>query len=89
MSAPVNLRLTTAGDGARLICEWCGRASRRAYPLRDDGSVSSWLMPSAWSCAPYPADFVHGDGSTGTKWLCGTCERRGPDVVRAPKLDRQ
>ena len=73
MSA-VNFIATKDGK-ARAVCETCDKRSR---PVRADadGEPSMWELPRGWSSAPYPHDFVHTDGSVGTKWICPACKKR-------------
>ncbi len=74
MNGPVNLERTAAGN-VRPVCEFCGRKGRAVAP-DERGRVSLWSLGNGWSCAPYPVEFVHHDGSTGTLYQCPACVRR-------------
>jgi hypothetical protein len=73
MSA-VNYVATSAGK-VRAVCEFC---DKRSAPVRadDDGEPCMWSVGRGWASAPYPHDFVHRDGSTGSTWICPDCNRR-------------
>lgn len=62
--------VTTSTGKRRAVCEWCGTRSQllAALTLLD--------MGAGWSCAPYPADHEHRDGSHGTVWSCPACTTR-------------
>lgn len=75
MSAAVNFILTRTKDKVRAVCEFC---DRRSAPVRMDydGGPCMWSLPNGWSCAPYPSDFAHPDGSTGDLWACPACNKK-------------
>lgn len=68
----VNLVPTRTGK-VRLVCEFCGRLSGP----RDSGMLSA--LPLTWSIAPFPADYVHRDGSRGSLYSCP--EHRGAKAI--------
>ena len=77
MSGIVNFTVTRDGAKASAVCEWCDKRSR---PVRrgSQGEPDLWALPVGWSQAPYGADTVHGDGSTGSLWTCPACQlKRG------------
>lgn len=57
------------------VCEFCGAVGEPVTPGRPGGRLSIGDV-EGWSTAPYPDDFVHEDGSTGSKWTCRTCQAR-------------
>ena len=77
MSAPVNVIMTKAGT-VRPVCEFCGRMGRAVAPdaVSERGHIDIFALGRGWSVAPYPADFVHRDGSTGDLFECPECRRR-------------
>ncbi|AXH45804.1 hypothetical protein SEA_GEAZY_43 [Gordonia phage GEazy] len=68
-----NCEVTRDGRKVRAICQWCGRRSRPVAPRFGD-EPSFWDL-SGWSAAPYPEDFTHRDGSSGTVYTCPACAR--------------
>jgi len=56
------------------ICEHCGKRSKSTTPGQD-GEPRMWEL-SGWSSAPYPHDFKHDNGSTGSTWTCPACNKR-------------
>lgn len=58
------------GDGIRIVCRFCGRMSGRR------AEIGILDLPLGWSCAPYPDDFAHADGSAGSLYTCPTCRKR-------------
>lgn len=75
MTNPVNV-IVTKGGKAGPVCEFCGRVGRAVTPTGRDGRLSVFDVARGWSCAPYPDDFVHPDGSKGSLWTCPACQRR-------------
>ncbi|WOC12529.1 hypothetical protein MP11Mi_16170 [Gordonia sp. MP11Mi] len=72
MRVPVNAE--TLPDGRlRAVCEFCDKRSAPSTPA-DDGLPSS--LPG-WLVAPYPDEFIHADGSTGSTFTCPACDRDG------------
>ena len=69
-----NHTTTTTGKKAA-ICQCCSARSR-PVKVDDEGEPSLWAMPRGWSCAPFPADFTHRDGSTGSTYTCAACNKR-------------
>ncbi len=67
--------LSTRGGRVVALCEFCGRRSRSSKPDAD-GEPELWEIGRGWSEAPYPHNFVHGDGSVGSRWSCPACNRR-------------
>lgn len=63
----------TGGGQVRVACEFCGHVSEPVTP--QGGRPRVWQLPG-WSECPYPADYVHADGSLGSTWACPDCERR-------------
>ena len=59
----------------RAICRFCNEASRPARADRD-GEPDMFELGAGWSCAPYPASYVHEDGTKGSLWCCPSCNRR-------------
>lgn len=57
------------------ICQCCGRRSRPARADKD-GEPDLFDMARGWSTAPFPADSVHRDGSTGSTFTCPACNKR-------------
>lgn len=74
MSAPLNAVRTRTGR-LRPVCQVCNKqgASVHAGP---EGQPSMWALPRGWSTAPYPADFQHRDGSTGSTFTCPSCNKQ-------------
>jgi hypothetical protein len=80
--APANLERTRSGR-VRPVCEFCGRKGR-AVQLDESGRVHLHQLGQGWSEAPYPADLVHRDGSTGDLFTCPACDtrlRRGESLL--------
>ncbi len=76
MSAPVNTYVTRGGGGrVRAVCQCCGAMSRSHEPAKD-GEADMWKLGRGWSEAPYPADFVHTDGSVGSTFTCPRCNQK-------------
>ena len=70
--------LNSVGNGLgqySAICQCCGRKSRPATPLRP-GEPDLFTMARGWSTAPFPADFIHSDGSRGSTFTCPDCNKR-------------
>lgn len=65
--------VTTSSGNVRPVCEFCGRKGRPVAPLEGTRRVSMWSLARGWSCAPYPDDFTHDDGSTGALYQCPAC----------------
>lgn len=61
--------VTTDGGKLRPVCEFCGCLGEAVDPGAD-GRISMFDVAPGWSVAPFPADFVHADGSTGSQWCC-------------------
>ena len=40
------------------------------------GRIDVWDLGQGWAVAPYPAELVHWDGSTGDLFECPDCRRR-------------
>lgn len=57
------------------ICECCAKQSR-PVPVDADGEPDLWKMARGWSTAPFPADFVHRNGSVGSTFTCPACNTR-------------
>ena len=72
-NTPVNY-ITAKNSKVAAVCECCGKKSKYAPPAYD-GQPAIWHL-SGWSSAPYPKDFVHKDGSTGSRYDCPSCEKR-------------
>lgn len=70
--APVNM-ITTRYGKVRPVCQFCGRVTRAAYELDARGTVGLSQLPIGWAVAPYGADWVHEDGSTGDMYECPAC----------------
>lgn len=77
---PRNIAVTSAGK-QRAVCQFCGKQSRAHE------RVNIFVLGAGWSVAPYPADFVHTDGSLGSMFTCPTCNTRRT-FPRSLKLDR-
>lgn len=73
--APIVNFVSTRTGKVRAVCEFCDCKSGPVEPARD-GEPSMWDLPRGWWCAPYPRDFVHEDGSTGTLFTCPNCDKR-------------
>lgn len=56
-------------------CQCCDRKSR---PVEADheGEPDMWKLPRNWSQAPFPADYLHTDGTIGSKYTCPACNAR-------------
>lgn len=67
--------ISTSTGKLRPVCEFCGRVGRAAVPGLP-GRLTVMDVARGWSSAPYPPEFVHPDGSTGTKWTCPKCQAR-------------
>lgn len=74
MSAPLNTVRTRTGR-LRPVCNVCNRQGAGQRP-DFDGQPSMWAMPRGWSTAPFPADFTHRDGSTGSTFTCPSCNKQ-------------
>lgn len=77
MARYVNLIAYSTGK-VSAVCQYCERKSRPvapARPPRKDGRPSVMDLAAGWSEAPYPADTVHEDGSTGSLWTCPSCTK--------------
>ncbi|WP_152877991.1 hypothetical protein [Acinetobacter guerrae] len=72
-SRPVNYFMAKNGKVAA-VCECCGKKSKYVSPSYD-GQPCIWLC-AGWSHAPFPKDFIHKDGSTGSRYDCPSCEKR-------------
>lgn len=69
----VNFVPTRDGRKASAVCEFCDRRSRPVL-VNYRGEPDFWLLPRGWAQAPYSADVVHGDGSSGSLWRCPSCD---------------
>lgn len=78
MSAPRNVIALPSGR-VRAVCRICGR---QTSPRPD-----AYDLPRGWWVAPFPADSVHPDGSTGSLYTCPSCSG-GKSIGKLPKLDR-
>lgn len=84
----VNFVPTRDGKKASAVCEFCDRKSRPVL-VNYRGEPDLWLLPRGWAQAPYSADVVHGDGSSGSLWRCPTCDgtlRRHPIAVHPSRV---
>jgi hypothetical protein len=70
-TACVNSIATSRGN-VMAVCKYCGATSRPHKPDKD-GEPDMWRMGLGWSCAPYPHDCRHDDGSVGSEFTCPTC----------------
>jgi hypothetical protein len=66
---------TTRAGSVQALCEFCHRLSRPVEADKD-GEPAFYEIAAGWSCAPYPHEFVHQDGSRGARWTCPRCWRR-------------
>lgn len=78
--SPRNVIITNTGK-QRAVCELCGKQSRPVELAR------LGYLAVGWSELPFPADYVHTDGSTGSLFRCPLCGDRR-DFPISPKLDR-
>lgn len=69
--AIVNYECTRAGK-VRAVCQWCGARSR-PVGAAPDGRPASYEL--GWRTAPFPAGYVHVDGSCGSLYTCPRCCR--------------
>ena len=67
--------VTTSSGRVRAVCEFCGRQSRPVAVAAGD-RLHLWHLAVGWSVAPYPPEFTHDDGSTGSLFQCPACARR-------------
>jgi hypothetical protein len=58
------------------VCEFCGKVGRPATPFDGGDRLSIVDVAQGWGEVPYPDDFTHPDGSTGSLWRCPACEAR-------------
>lgn len=70
---PVNY-LTARNGKVAAVCECCGKQSKYV-PADHDGKPAIWHL-SGWSHAPFPNDFIHNDGSVGSRYDCPSCEKK-------------
>lgn len=78
--SPRNVIITNTGK-QRAVCEFCGKQSRPVELAR------LGYLAAGWSELPFPADYIHADGSTGSQFRCPPCGDRR-DFPISPKLDR-
>jgi hypothetical protein len=57
------------------VCQCCGTQSPPT-DMTDKGEPDLWSMPPGWSEAPYPASYVHRDGSKGSRYTCPACNKQ-------------
>jgi hypothetical protein len=74
MSTYVNY-VSLRGGRVAAICECCGKRSKATKPDHK-GEPETWEIGFGWSAAPYPKDFQHDDGSTGSTYTCPACNKR-------------
>jgi hypothetical protein len=65
----------TSNGKVRAICECCGKKSLAVLP-DEDGEPPLWRLAAGWWQAPYPADFIHSDGSIGSNYTCPGCHKK-------------
>ncbi len=73
MQTPMNYTPMRGGKVAA-ICQCCGKKARATAP-NSEGEPDLWAMPQGWSEAPFFADTVHSDGSTGSMYTCPACNK--------------
>ncbi len=73
MQTPLNYTPTRGGKVAA-ICQCCGKKARATAP-NSEGEPDLWAMPQGWSEAPFPAGYVHRDGSIGSRYTCKACNK--------------
>lgn len=71
---PVNVLATLTGK-LRPVCEFCGKIGRAVAPSLP-GRLTIMDVAQGWTSAPYSPEFIHPDGSAGTKWTCPACQKR-------------
>lgn len=60
--------ITTPSGAISPVCKGCGRhSSPRPSPL------NLWDMDECWTAIPFPSDYQHADGTTGTIYRCPDC----------------
>jgi len=70
---------------ASAVCCICGQHSP-LVSIDDYDEPDMWQLPQGWSQGPYPADYQHRDGSTGSIYTCSTCNER---AARGETLQRR
>ena len=70
----VNYIKTTTGK-VSAICQFCGGKSKAVNP-GEDGEPYDLYLAVGWSVAPFPADFMHDDGSSGSNYTCPACNNK-------------
>jgi len=87
---PVN-HISDLNGKVAAICEFCGKQSKFIQSDRK-GEPLVWEI-SGWAQAPYPKNFLHSDGSTGSRYSCPACEKRlraGESLIsRSYRLNNQ
>ncbi len=78
----VNTETSKAGR-IRVVCEICDRRSKYTDPVEPYPASRTRHLPQpdfwtirGWSEAPFPDDYVHADGSSGSTFTCPACQRR-------------
>lgn len=71
-------RIETRTGKVRAVCQSCGKRSAPA-PADDQGEPELFGMGPGWSCAPFPHDYVHKDGSVGSMFTCPDCRKKLAD----------
>ena len=66
---------TTKTGKVSAICEFCGKTSKPVQP-GFDGEPDFMALPIGWSESPFPKDFKHADGSTGSLYGCPSCNKK-------------
>ena len=71
----MNTNHVTAGNGkVAAVCDCCDRKSRLVI-AGSHGEPELWNMGRGWSQAPFPADYMHPDGSIGSMYTCPACNK--------------
>lgn len=72
----MNINHTPSINGkSSAVCCCCGGRSRPAK-TDNNGEPTLWNMARGWSEAPFPHDYVHPDGSTGSMYTCPSCNKQ-------------
>lgn len=66
--------IKTKSGALRAVCEICGGKSR-AVDLQGK-RLSMWDLGRGWTEAPFPPNFVHSDGSSGSLFQCPSCNKK-------------
>lgn len=66
--------LTLSNGKKAALCQCCGRQARATEQTRE-GEPNLWQMARGWSEAPFPADYLHLDGSIGSRYTCPSCNK--------------